>query len=294
MNRCDLRFDSFIDELILKPEELALARQAAVGIAGLLRGALRPELAPLEERGDYLVVGSVGKRVAIRPLSAVDLLYLLPEDGSQRDGLWRMESALRAALPSAPVSLENSRLLVEVGSVLVAVRPAVEQQGAFAIPGPQGWMMTNPAAEMAALRLSDSLNDGRTTRFLALLKAWRDACAVPLGSFALELLVREFMAASKAQSWSGRLADFLAWGRRHAPRQLDLPGGLGRLSLDDAWHALAEAGYWRCVLAGRHAASGDSDAEIAEWRHLLGANFAAPPVFNMWNIRQDTGDNKEG
>lgn len=283
----DLRFDAFIDDLILSPEELAAARQAAVMVAGLLRRAFRPDPADGDDRTDHLVAGAVGKRIAIRPLSSVDLLYLIPGEAQQAELLWRMEGALRAALPAAPVGLGDGRLLVEIGSIPVAVRPAVEHQGGFAIPGSQGWMVTNPAAEMAALRLSDSLNDGRTTRLLALLKAWRTACAVPLSSFALELLTREFLSECHPPTWAARMSDFFAWGRRRTPGPIDLPGGLGRLQLDDGWHPAAEAAYWRAVLAERHAASGDDDADLAEWRHLLGQNFGRPPAFNIWNVRKD-------
>jgi len=287
MNSRDLRFDAFIDDLILSPEELAAARQAAVMVAALLRRALGSEPVDSDERGDHLVAGAVGKRIAVRPLTAVDLFYLAPGGPQQTDILWRMEGALRAALPAAPVGLGDGCLLVEIGSIPVAVRPAVEHQGGFAIPGHQGWMLTNPAAEMAALRLSDSLNGGRTTRLLALLKAWRSVCSVPLTSFALELLVREFMNECKPLTWSAGLSDFFAWGRQRTPKAFELPGGLGKMEIGGAWHPAAEAAYWRAVLAERHAASGDDPAELTEWRHLLGQQFGRPPAFNIWNVRQD-------
>lgn len=287
MSSPDLRFDAFIDGLVLSPEELAAARQAAMMVAAQLRRAFYPDATASDERSDHLVAGAVGKRIAIRPLTSVDLLYLLPAGSQQADVLLRMEGVLRAALPAAPLDFGDGRLLVEIGSIPVAVHPAVEHHGGFAIPGSQGWMLTNPAAEMAALRLSDSLNGGLTTRFLALLKAWRLACAVPVGSFALEILAREFISECNPPGWPARLSDFFAWLRQRTPKQYALPGGLGNLHIDDACHPAAEAAYWRAVLAQRHAASGDEPEELAEWRHLLGRHFGRPPAFNIWNVRQD-------
>jgi hypothetical protein len=140
-------------------------------------------------------------------------------------------------------------------------------------------VVSNPVAEMTALRLSDSRSGGRTSRLAMLLKAWKAAGQVPLPSFAIEVLAREFFAELAPEGWPATLADFFAWARQRTPRQFDLPGGLDRLAIDDGWHPAAEAAYWRCILAGRHAASGDGQAALAEWRTLLGPRFGTPPSF---------------
>ncbi len=72
----DSAFDHFINYIRLSPDELLLARKAAQNVASVLRAALQPNF---DERADHLVVGSVGKRTAIRPLTSVDLVYL-PRD----------------------------------------------------------------------------------------------------------------------------------------------------------------------------------------------------------------------
>ena len=50
--------------------------------------------------------------------------------------------------------------------------------------GASGWSVSNPVAEAATLRLSDSLYGGRPRLLLTALKAWRIAQNVPLASFA--------------------------------------------------------------------------------------------------------------
>jgi hypothetical protein len=267
-------FDALVDALVLTPAELAAARRAAAPVAAALRRAFRPT-ADEATRDDYLVAGSIGKRLAIRPTPPVDLLYLLPGDDPQAGLLARMHQALRAALPDCQVAVAEERLLVSSEGLVIAAVPALERQGAFAMLHRGDWVLTNPVAEMTALRLSDSLSGGRTTRLALLLKAWKEACQVTLPSFAIEVLVREFFGEVAPAGWPAALADFFAWARQRTPRQFDLPGRLDQLAIGDAWHPAAEAAYWRCVLAGRHAASGDVAAALAEWRILLGPRFGA-------------------
>jgi hypothetical protein len=269
-------FDALVDELVVTPEEIAAAHRAAVRVAAVLRRAFRPSADDADTRDDYLIAGSVGKRLAIRPMPAVDLLYLLSADTAHADLPAQMEAAVGAAFPGAEAMAGDGSLRIPVDGLMIAVSPALEHQGAFAMARREGWVITNPVAEMAALRLSDALSGGRTTRLALLIKAWKAACHVALPSFAVEVLAREFCGEIAPSDWPGTLADFFAWARQRTPKSFDLPGGLDRLTIDDAWHPAAETAYWRCVLAGHHAAAGDHAAAIDEWRTLLGPRFAAP------------------
>jgi len=284
----DACFDRFIDDLLPSPEEIAAARHAA----GLVVTALRPVLRPGQSglgRSDYLVVGSIGKRTAIRPLPPLDLLYLLPSLQDLSPQMAAMETALRQDFPQAEITAETTSITIAADDLAVRVYPSTEGRKGFAFPLDNGWTITIPVAEMAALRLSDAVSGGISTRLLALLKAWKTACIPPLSSFALEVMVRDFLGQTSFTDWPSCLTDFLAWSRKRTPGRFELPGGESWLEIDDAWHPAAEAAYWRCVLAGRHAASGDHEAARQEWRHLFGPYFAAPSPFNIWNIPQDIG-----
>ena len=110
-----------------------------------------------------------------------------------------------------------------------------------------------------------------------------------ISSFALEVLAREFLSEYSFVTWSGTLSDFMAWARQRTPQSFTLPGNAARLTVGDAWHPAAEAAYWRCMLANRNVVAGDFAAAITEMRSLLGPLFAAPPAFNIWNVRPDVG-----
>jgi hypothetical protein len=274
-------FNRYIDERALTQEELATARMRATEVADILRPKLRHEM---DERPDHLVSGSVGKRTAIHPLPSVDVLYLLPADDAV---IPLLQDALSASF--ATVIATPAYFCIPLGGVSVCIRPTIDRQGIYTIPIENGWVTSDPIAEMAALRVADSVSGGRTTRLLLLLKAWKMECGVPVSSFALEIMAREFMAEYGESPWAALLADFLAWSRQRTPAGFDLPGGAERLTVDANWHPQAESSYWRCVLASRHEASGDSAAALQEWRTLLGPRFGAAPKFNMWDVRPDIG-----
>lgn len=267
----DPRFDRFIDYVLLTPGELLLARKAAQNVAGVLREALQPEV---DDRADHLVIGSVGKRTAIRPLSAVDLVYLLRDQRLVADGLARIERIIRQGMPGIVPQPAWHGLAVPLEDFTVMVLIAKERPGGFAFWSECGFIDSHPAAEITALRLSDSLTNGRTTRLLVLLKAWVLADHAPLPSFALEILAREFMADHGGENWPDILSDFFAWIRQADIEKIPRPGSDAPLLLaDPSWRKHAEAAYWRVVLAKRLAHEGDALAELLEWQRLLGPAF---------------------
>ena len=267
----DPRFDRFIDYMLLTPDELLLARKAAQNVAGVLRAALQPGV---DERADNMVVGSVGKRTAIRPLFAVDLVYLLRDQRLVADGLGRIERIIRRGMPGIAPMPTSHGLAVPLEDFTVMVLIGKERPGGFAFWSEEGFIDSHPAAEITALRLSDSLTGGRTTRLLILLKAWVLSDGVPLPSFAIEILAREFMAEHGGEEWPEILSDFFAWIRQADLPSIPRPGSGARLRLPDAsWRKHAESAYWRCVLAKRLAHEGDALAELLEWQRLLGPAF---------------------
>lgn len=273
------QFAVFLAQLHPSPEELAAARETAATAGAVLRAHFRPDVSSTGP--DFLVAGSIGKRTATRPLPPVDLIYLLPRRyPTPASALAEVALAVAGEVSGDAVCLAGGR---------VRVLPALEHGNAYLIPVAGRWRASNPAAEVAALRLIDGLGGGLATRLLMLLRAWRDANAVALASFELENLVREFVTqeAPVPGDFVAALTEFFVWSRRFTPCRLELPGGRARLEIDAAWHGAAEAAYWRCVLAQRASAAGDHAAATEEWRRLLGSAFPAPAA--PWNSRRLLG-----
>ncbi len=265
-------FAEFIEYLRPGAAEALAARATAGDVVEALRRHFRPAGA-IVAREDHLVAGSFGKRTAIRPLPRLDLYYVLPWE-SRGGGLPSCGTALRAcAMALTPVFQETAVESWRVLTPAVAVIPCLEEDGAFLIPGPDGWRLSNPAAEAAALRLGDDLAGGRLIQLLALMKSWQRWTQASVSGFALEVLTREFVTTAEAAPLPRLFAACLAWARRHTPAAYELPGVRQSLDIGAEWHALAEAAYWRCVLAERKAAAGEMEAALAEWSNVLGPDF---------------------
>lgn len=278
-------FNGFLRVMIPTPQAYANCRLEAEDVVLTLRRALYPLRMAATVTGDSLVVGGVGKRTALAPVSCVDVLYLLPSKlriSRTADALKVVHAGLRDQYENSVVSANELGVTITLPDRNVQVIPALEHGAGYKIPGPttldraSGWRITNPVSEAATLRLSDSLNTGETRRLLTILKAWRDNAEVALSSLALEVLVQEFYATQKRPA---TLADafkgFMAWARSKPIGQITAPGAVTTLDLDDAWHGSAKAAYWRATMAEQSAAAEPLKTAL-EWRHMLGMAFPVP------------------
>ena len=277
-------FGAFLRRAV--PSHAAYA--GARGISDDVTAALRAELYPKDLRGDvgndHLIAGAVGKRTSVAPITEVDVLYLLPPKLTAQksgDALRIVWAVLKNRFDG--VTIAETGVLVPRGALWVKVLPCREYNGAYLIPGKPtlaratGWSITNPVAEAATLRLSDSLYGGRPRLLMTALKAWRGHAEVPITSFALELLAQEFYAGSpRPYELERALVDFWAWARKRTPCALKPPGGQTAVEVGPEWHGKAKAAYWRATLADHHLKAGHVSEAAAEWRQVLGPMFPVP------------------
>jgi hypothetical protein len=278
-------FGEFLRRVVPSHTAYALAR----GVCDDVTAALRAELYPKAELaaatgGDHLIAGAVGKRTAVAPITEADVLYLLPPKLTAQkasDALRIVWAVLKNRFNG--VTIVETGVLVPRGSVWVKVLPCREHAGAYLIPGKPaltrggGWSITNPIAEAATLRLSDSLYGGRPRLLMTALKAWRRHADVPISSFALELLAQEFYTGSpRPYELERALVDFWAWARVRPRGAIKPPGGQTEIDVGEEWHGKAKAAYWRATLADHHLKAGKVADAAVEWRQVLGEAFPIP------------------
>ncbi len=282
-------FGEFLRRVVPSHTAYAIARSTCEDVVTALRTELRPNWSAQTEteqkqRSDYLIAGSVGKRTAVAPITTVDVLYLLPPKlAAQRsaDALKIVWAVIKNRYEGANIT--DAGVLLQRGEQWVKVMPGREHGGSFLIPArptverSSGWVVTNPIAEAATLRLSDSLYGGRPRLLLTALKSWRAHAQVPISSYALELLAQEFYAGSPRQFELERaLIEFWAWARKRTPCALKPPGGQSVLDVGSEWHQKAKSAYWRTMLADHHLKAGKVTDAALEWRHILGPIFPVP------------------
>lgn len=275
-------FGEFLRRAVPRHNAYAVARATCDDITNVLRAELYPK--GTLDTNDHLIAGAVGKRTSVAPITEVDVLYMLPPKLTAQkagDALKIIWAVLKARFDG--VTIAETGVLVPRGPLWVKVLPCREHQGAYLIPGKPtlaratGWSITNPVAEAATLRLSDSLYGGRPRLLMTALKSWRNEALVPISSFALELLAQEFYSGSpRPYELERALVDFWAWARKRTPCALHPPGGQTALDIGEEWHGKAKAAYWRATLADHHLKAGKVADAAAEWRQMLGASFPVP------------------
>lgn len=274
-------FGVFMRRCVPGHSAYGVARGACVHAVAALRSELYPKG---DAAGDHFVVGGVGKRTALAPISRIDVMYLLPDKliaGKAGDALKVVWAVLKNRFPGARI--ESDAVVVPQDDTEIRVVPAREHGQAFLIPGGNaasaagGWIISNPVAEAATLRLSDSLYGGRPRLLLTALKSWRANVDAPISAFALEQLAQEFYAgAPRPYEIDRALIEFWAWGRKRTPCTVKPPGGAQALPIGDAWHGKAKAAYWRVTLAEHHLKTGKLVEAAVEWRQVLGPAFPVP------------------
>lgn len=276
-------FGAFLRRVVPSHTAYGMAR----GVCDDVIAELREVMPHPEGHADHVIAGAVGKRTALAPIRVADLLYILPPKFTAGGAIKAGDALKTVAGMLAPkfagVAVSGAGVIVPRGSLWVKVLPSCVHRGAFLIPGTatltraSGWSVSNPIAEAATLRLTDSLYGGRPRLLLTALKAWQEASKVPIAAFALELLVQDFYAsAPRAFELDKALTEFWAWSRLRTPCRLSPPGAQSKVEIDNAWHGKAKAAYWRVTLAEHHLKTGKIIDAAVEWRQLLGLAFPVP------------------
>ncbi len=278
-------FNAFLRDTIPTPQAYANARYQAEDIVHAIRCALYPIRIAAGVKGDSLIVGSVGKRSALAPIRAVDVLYLLPSRlriNSSGEACKIIKASLNNQFEKSVLLDDELGTIVSTESLQVRIIPALEINAGYKIPGPStrqslaGWRIANPVSEAATLRLSDGLYMGATRRLLTILKSWKETIGVQISSFALEVLVQDYFGTQKRQiDLPEDFRAFVAWGRSRTHGAISAPCSQSEIQIDETWHSCAKAAYWRATLAEQCLLQDPKKAAL-EWRHLLGKAFPVP------------------
>ena len=278
------RFRDFVAMLRLSPAEANRAASVAISVALSLRRQFHPEGRAIS---DYLLIGSHSKGTAIRPSGAIDLVYELP-----------LEWGRPTVLDDVSALLGGTAAGVEPGRGWLTVRPegggiAVRVIPAFADPSGRGYLTVDPAtptyaetrwrrihplAEAEALRLADLASSDKATHLVLMIKAWRRNRRVPIGSFAVERLVVEFVTVWTAQRrnilfYDWMIRDFFFWMRLQYGRIVRVPGTPEGLPLGSDWLADAEDAYLAALQACLLARENRNDEAVFLWSRLFGRAF---------------------
>lgn len=148
--------------------------------------------------GYNLMVGSFGRHTAIKGVSDLDMIYILPAgiredyagDSGPRRMLERVREDLKARYPKTDIRVDQCVVCVRfaANAFKFDVQPAFENtDGSFSYPDTKSasWKTTKPRDEKQATRESVERTSGNMRHLARMVRAWKNAAGVAMGDSSL-------------------------------------------------------------------------------------------------------------
>lgn len=151
-----------------------------------------------------LQVGSYGRWTAIKGISDLDMLYIMPrskwsdyKDGGQSKLLTETKDAIKGRYSRTEIYVDRLVVRVLYKNFHVEVQPAFEQEdGSFLYPdtydGGQ-WKTTKPCEEMKAMKEFDVEKNRNLRRLCKMARAWKNKHGVGMGGLLIDTLAYNFL-----------------------------------------------------------------------------------------------------
>jgi hypothetical protein len=234
-----------------------------------------------------LMVGSYGRHTAIRGVSDLDMLYILPaslrscydNDTGPRRMLNRVRDALKRRYPTTDIRVDQCVVRVQFTSnkFKFEVQPAFENDdGSFDYPDTksESWKVTKPRAEISATKECNDRTSRNMRHLARMTRAWKNTNGVVMGGLLIDTLVHRFFSTTTEYDDKGSLwfdlmvRDFFEFLSSEPDKDYYLAlGSSQRVSVKKRFQPKAKKAYNKCVEA--IADEGKASAN-KKWREVFG------------------------
>ncbi|WP_085693098.1 MULTISPECIES: nucleotidyltransferase [unclassified Pseudomonas] len=239
-----------------------------------------------------LQVGSYGRWTAIRGVSDLDMIYIMPSGkwddynvvGGQAKLLSDTKDALKARYPRTDIFVDSPVVRVLYTNFHVEVQPAFEQDdGSFKFPDTRNggsWKVTKPRAEIEAMKEANIEKNRNLRRLCKMARAWKNKHGVAMGGLLIDTLAYNFLKSTDSYDtksylyydWMSR--DFFKYLADEPEKERYAALGSGQhVKVKESFQKAAEKAYDLCIKA---IAAAGNDTENAKWQKVFGTRFPAP------------------
>jgi len=235
-----------------------------------------------------LQVGSIGRNTAIKGISDLDMLYIMPQrmwfdykDGGQYKLLSDTKDAIKARYPNTKVFVDRLVVCVQYKNFHIEVQPVFEQDdGSFKYPDTYGngsWKITKPREEIEAISEFNIQKNSNLRRLCKMTRAWKNKHGLGMGGLLVDTLAYNFLKSTtdyddNSYSCYGSLSrDFFSY-LMGQPDQ-DYYAALGsnqRVRVKKKFQRKAKKAYELCVEAIE---AGEQDSAHDKWKKVYGRPF---------------------
>ncbi|MFC7580072.1 nucleotidyltransferase [Schaalia naturae] len=252
--------------------------------------ALNKDFRSKDGCADYrLMVGSYGRHTAIKGVSDLDMIFVLPpdirsnydSDAGPRRVLERVRDDLKARYPKTMIRVDQCVVRVQFTSnaFKFEVQPAFENEdGSFEYPDTkaQGWRVTKPRDEIAATKQCNDRTSTNMRNLARMIRAWKNANGVVMGGLLIDTLVHGFFAqtndydSATTDTFDLMVRDFFEFLKEEPDKGYYLAlGSNQRVTVKARFQPKAKKAYNKCLDAIEE--TGKSAAN-EKWREVFGTS----------------------
>lgn len=283
----------------MKVDEIfdALLENLKVGDASTTIAARRDEITKALNKdfrsvegstANRLMVGSYGRHTAIRGVSDLDMIYILPaslrsgysSETGPRKMLNRVRDDLTARYPNTNIRVDQCVVRVQFTSnkFKFEVQPAFENSDdSFDYPDTkaEGWKVTKPRLEITATKDCNERTSTNMRHLARMTRAWKDTNGVVMGGLLIDTLVYRFFSTTSEYDDKGSLRfdfmvrDFFEFLMNEPEKDYYLAlGSNQRVNVKKRFQPKAKKAYNRCLeaIANQGKASANK-----KWREVFGS-----------------------
>jgi hypothetical protein len=237
-----------------------------------------------------LQVGSYGRWSAIKGISDLDMLYIMPKskwddykDGKQSQLLTATKDAIKARYPSTDVKVDRLVVTVTYANFHIEVQPVFEQDdGSFKYPDTYNggtWRITKPREEMSAMKEFVAQKNKNLRRLCKMARAWKNKHGVGIGGLLIDTLVHNFLKSTTTYDDKSFLYYDLM-GRDFFKYLMDQPdqehykalGSGQNVTVKKKFQKKAKKAYELCLKAIE---ADGTDSAHEKWKKIYGRPFPA-------------------
>lgn len=193
-------FKTFLGNLALDNDAIISTRY------GEITCALNKKFRDTESKtANSLQVGSYGRWTAIKGISDLDMLYIMPagewlnyKDGGQSRLLRNTADAISARYPLTTVKVDRLVVQVLYKDFQIEVQPVFENSDGSSFTYPDTydggrWKVTKPREELAAMADANTAKNGNLRRLCRMARAWKNKHGVAMGGLLIDTLAHRFL-----------------------------------------------------------------------------------------------------
>lgn len=281
------RFRQFHADLLLTDDQVRDGTTKQFGVRQSLERAYYNQST---EAPPGLIVGSWGKRTAVRPPTDVDIFFPLPLEvyhrvesyagNKQSTLLQEVKGHLQQTYPQTDMRGDGQVVTVNFNTIAVEIVPVFnyDDAGRFYMPDTNDggrWKIVDPRAELYQIERLDRSKNGNVRAVAQMAKVWKRFCNVPIKSYQLEQLVVEFLtsyqyAENNYYWYDWFFRDFFIFLCGKANSYIIIPGTGEVVNLGDAWLSRAQTARDRAALACTYEYNDLVGTAGDEWQKIFG------------------------